>query len=53
MGRKLRSVLDLLNLNLFLNDQVETAMATQKANHDKCSKERLFKIGNVYVRNCG
>jgi len=31
---------------------VEIAMATQKVNHSKSSKERSFKIGgNVYVRN--
>ena len=51
IGRKLRFVLDLPTLSF--NDKVDTAMATQKASHDKCSKDRLFKVGdNVYVRNC-
>jgi len=52
MGRKLRCVLDLLTPSF--NNKVNTAMATQKASHDKCSKERLFKVvDNVYVRNYG
>jgi len=49
MGRKLRSVLDLLPLSL--KDKVDTVMATQKASHDKCSKERSFKVGDN-VRIC-
>ena len=38
MGRKLKSVLDLLHPSLY--ERVDTVMTTQQASHDKCAKQR-------------
>ena len=52
MGRKLRSVLDLLTPTV--NNRVDTAMTMQKDSHDKRAKQRSFNLGDiVYVRNYG
>ena len=50
MGRKLRSVLDLLNPNV--TERVESAQQAQKFSHDKRAQSRTFTLGDtVYARN--
>ena len=52
MGRKLRSVLDLLNPNV--TDRVESSQSAQKASHDKRAQSRNFMLGDVvYARSYG
>ena len=47
MGRKLISVLDLLNPTV--NDRVDTAMTMQKDSHDKRAKQRSFNLGDIEI----
>ena len=50
LGRKLRSVLDLLNPNV--TERVESTQQTQKFSHDKRAQSRTFTLGDtVYARN--
>ena len=52
IGRKLRSVLDLLNPNV--SGRVEAAQLSQKTTHDKRAQSRSFSLGDVvYARNYG
>ena len=52
MGRKLRSVLDLLNPNV--TDRVESSQSAQKASHDKRAQSRNFMLGDVvYAHSYG
>ena len=50
LGRKLRSVLDLLNPNV--TERVESAQQAQKFSHDKRAQSKTFTLGDtVYARN--